>query len=828
MKLLKNYPVDLKTMLPYIVAVGLFLMMSVIYVHPILGGKQLLQPDIVKFQGMAKEISDFREVTGEEALWTNSMFGGMPAFQISVVWKYNIANFFHNVMTLWLPRPADMIFLYFAGFFIFLLLLKVNPWVALVGSLAFAFSSYHFIIIQAGHNSKAVAIAYMAPVLASVIYAFRGKLLAGGLLFAIFMGLQVFANHYQITYYLGIMVFLYGLFELYHHYKEKLLARYFKAIAVLVGGLIIALGINIGSLWATFTFAEETMRGGSELTVGDREPTEGLSKDYITQWSYGLGETFSLLIPNVKGGATGALDNNPVAMEAVEPAFRSFVAQQNHYWGNQPFTSGPVYVGAIVLFLFFLGVFYLKGPLKWGLLLSAILAILLSWGYNFPSFTGFFIEHIPLYDSFRAVTMILVIVELAVPALAVLFLQQLVNNPGIIKWNSREFLGAFALTAGLAFLFFIMPKAFFSFTSNHEAEFFAGQIAQNPQAEGQIRNFLMNLENARVAVFKADAIRSFLFVLAASVAVLLFVSKKIKILAFLLVLGSLITLDMWPVNNRYLNENHFQPRRNVETPFRPTEANLQILQDRDLHFRVFNTTVNTFNESSTSWFHRSIGGYHGAKLQRFQDIIDKHLTVAQVNMNVLNMLNTKYFIVPGENQQPQARLNPEAMGNAWFVTDLRMVENADEEILALNDFNPDTTAIIDRRFSAYVEGKQFQPDTLATIQLMEYAPNRLRYQYQTATQQVAVFSEIFYPHDWKVTINGEPAGNFRVNYILRALVIPAGSGEIIFEFRPAAYFTGSRVSWFFSTLLLLLVAAYLWRQILKNRKKPVMEEFDKQ
>lgn len=819
MNFVKSLNIDFKALLPYLVAIGLFLIMSVIYVHPILGGKQLLQPDIVKFQGMAKEINDFREVTGQEALWTNSMFGGMPAFQISVIWKYNIANFFHNVMTLWLPRPADMIFLYFAGFFLFLILLKVNPWVALIGALAFAFSSYHFIIIQAGHNSKAVAIAYMAPVLASVIYTFRGKLLAGGILFAIFMGLQVFSNHYQITYYLGIMVFFYGLFELYRHMKEKQLPRFFKGMAVLFGGLIIALGINIGSLWSTFTFAEESMRGGSEITIGDREPTEGLSMDYITQWSYGLGETFSLLIPNVKGGATGALGNNPVAMEEVEPAFRAFVSQQNHYWGEQPFTSGPVYVGAIVLFLFFLGVFYVKGPLKWGLLLSTILAIMLSWGYNFPSFTAFFIEYIPLYDSFRAVTMILVIAELAIPAIAVLFLHQLVLNPGLLKWNSREFLAALALTAGLALVFYLMPKTFFSFTSQPEADFFAGQIAQNPQAEVQIRNFLTNLENARIAIFQADAIRSFLFIVAAAGAVLLFATKKIKVFAFLLIIGALITFDMWPVNKRYLNEGHFQPRRNVVTPFRPTEANLQILQDRDLHFRVFNTAVNTFNESSTSWFHRSVGGYHGAKLQRFQDIIDFHLTGEQINMNVLNMLNTKYFIVPGENQQPQALLNPDAMGNAWFVADLRMVENADEEIMALNDFNPDSTAIVDRRFSTYVEGFSLEPDTLATIQLMEYAPNRLRYQYQTATRQIAVFSEIFYPHDWKVTLNGEPAENFRVNYILRAMVIPAGSGEIIFEFRPASYFTGSRIAWFFSALILVLSAAYLWFQYKKHRNK---------
>ena len=816
---MKNLKIEWKPLRPYLAAIGLFLLMSIVYVHPILDGRQLLQPDIVKFLGMSNEIADFREHTGEEALWTNSMFGGMPAFQISTLWKYNISDFFHNLFTLWLPHPADMIFLYFAGFFLFLVLLGLNPWLAFAGAVAFAFSSYHFIIIQAGHNSKAVAIAYMAPVLGSVIYAFRGKMLLGGILFALFMGLKIFANHYQITYYLGLIVLFYGIFEFAQHIKNGKALHFFKVIAVLVAGLIIALGLNFGKLWGTYTYAQETMRGGSELTIGEREATEGLSLDYITHWSYGKAETLTLLIPNTKGGATGNIAANPAALEVVDPQFREFVGQQNHYWGDQPFTSGPVYAGAVVMFLFVFALFFIKGPLKWGLLLAAILAVMLSWGRNFMPLTSFFVEFVPGYSSFRAVSMILVVVELIIPALAFLGMHQYLQNPRPISYRSKSFLTALGLTAGVGLLFYFVPRLLFNFISNIEADFFATQLELNPGAATQINQFLYNLEAARISIFRADALRSALFALATGGLLLLFASKKIPLNAFIGILVVLLLLDMWPISRRYLNDTHFEKARLVEQPFQPTRADLQIMQDTDLHFRVFNLTVNAFNESSTSYFHSSIGGYHGAKLQRYQDLIDFHLV--NRSPNVLNMLNTKYLIVPGEDNQPVAQLNPDALGNAWLVADYRIVANADEEIQALTDFNPSSTALIDRRFAGYVEERTFSPDTLASISLMEYSPNRLRYQYQTSTQQIAVFSEVFYPNGWYVTLNGEPIEQFRVNYILRAIVLPAGSGEIVFEFRPAAYFTGRKVSFTFSALLLLLMIGYGYNEIRKKKTGPL-------
>ncbi len=814
--------VQLKTTIPYIAAIVLFLIMTMVYVNPVLEGRRLKQPDIVNWQGMSKEITDFRQETGEEPLWTNSMFGGMPAFQISVEWSNNIANFFHNVITLWLPRPADMIFLYFIGFFIFLLMLKVNLWIALAGAIGFAFSSYHFIIIEAGHNSKAVAIGYMAPVLGSIIYTFRGNNLSGCLLFAIFMGLQLFANHYQITYYLAIIVFIYGLALLYEHVVEKRSAEFFKKFVILLGGLIIAIGINIGNFWGTYSYSSETMRGGSELTIGEETQTSGLSKEYITNWSYGIGETFSLLIPNAKGGGTGAIGNHEAALDQVEPALRNIIAQENRYWGNQPFTSGPVYVGVIVLFFFFLSLFYLKGPIKWGLLISVILGIMLSWGKNFMPLTDLFIDYVPGYNKFRAVSMTLVIAELCIPALAFLGLYRLYEKPGIISIKNKAFITAIGLTAGLSLLFYIAPRAFFSFSSEVETQSLNQWAVEDPAMAGQIREFLRNLETARVAIFRADAIRSFLFAAIAGALTLLFAYKKINKALFVGLLILLITADMWTINRRYLNDDNFVHRRVAERPFELRTADQYILQDNH-QFRVLDMTVSTFNNSHTSYFHHSIGGYHGAKLQRYQELIDFYLVneMNKVGANisssrneatalrhmqdntVLNMLNTKYIIYHPKAAPLQ---NPYAAGNAWFVSNYTIVENADEEIVALEMLNIPNEVLIDRRFKDHLAGKSFARDPSAKIDLVHYQPNKLIYEYHASSDQLVIFSEIYYPDGWKVTINGIEADHFRANYALRAMVLPAGEHVVMFEFRPAAYHTGKIIALFFSVILIIGVA----------------------
>jgi len=823
MEKIKSYLTGLKPAqwLPYLVAVIVFAAMTLAYVNPVLQGKQLVQTDIIKWQGMSKEIADFRAQTGEEALWTNSMFGGMPAYQISVVYKNNILNFFHKVMTLWLPTTADMVFLYFIGFFLFLVMLRLNPWIALAGAVAFAFSSYHFIVLEAGHNAKAIAIGYMAPVLGAIVMTFRGQWMAGGLLFALFMGLQLLANHFQITYYLGIIVVLYGLFELVMHIREGKLPVFLRNVGVLLAGLVIAIGLNTGNFWSTYVYTPETMRGGSELTIGEEETTTGLTKEYITAWSYGIHESFSLLIPNVKGGATGNLGSNPHAVQAVSPNFQSIIANENHYWGNQPFTSGPVYVGAVVLFLFILGLFYLKGPLKWGLLAATVLSVLLAWGKNFMPLTDFFIDYFPGYNKFRAVSMTLVIAELCIPALAFAGLHKLYNNPGLFSFKSTAFLTAAGLTAGLALLFYITPGSFFSFFSQMEKAAFSG-LKDDPMLATQVAAYTAELEKARMAIFRADAIRSFLFAALAAGMVWLFAAGKLKKPAFILLVVLIITIDMWPINRRHLNDENFVARRRAEVPYPLRNADTFILNDKGLNHRVLDMTENPFTSARTSYYHHSLGGYHGAKLQRYQDVIDHHLTpnliaisnsmresgdpeeIAMLvsSMPVLNMLNTRYLIYHPDNPP---FVNESALGNAWFIHDFLIVSNADEEIRALQDIDAGTTAIIDQRFAAYVSGKSFAPDPEAWVELVDAQPNRLTYNYSAASEQVLVFSEVFYPEGWKVSIDNEPATHFRANYILRAMVVPAGTHEIVFRFEPRSYHAGEKVSLAFSVLLVVLL-----------------------
>ncbi len=807
--------------LPYVVALIIFLAMTLIYVYPVLEGQRLLQPDIVNWQGMANEINEYREQTGEEALWTNSMFGGMPAFQISVQWANNIANFFHNVFTLWLPRPADMIFLYFAGFFVFLLAIRLNPWIALAGAIAFAFSSYHFIILEAGHNSKAVAIAYMAPVLGTIMLTMRGKLITGGLLFAVFMGLQLFANHFQITYYLALIVVIYGAFELYRHISENQLVAFARKILILVAGLILAIGINIGNFWGTYAYTSETMRGGTELTIRDETVTSGLSKEYITNWSYGIGETFTLLIPNAKGGATGSLGTNETAMSRVDPAFEGIIARENHYWGDQPFTSGPVYVGAVVLFFFFLAFFYIKSPLKWALLAAIVLSIMLSWGKNFMVLTDFFIDYVPGYNKFRAVSMTLVIAELCIPALAFLGLAKFFKEPGDFNFKHKAFLTAAGLSAGISLLFFVAPRLFFPFLSQMESQAYNDLAAREPQMESQIRQVLFFLEEARIAIFRADALRSFFFASAAAVLTLLFAHKKISGKVFIIILILLLTLDMWPINRRYLNSDHFVQKRRVERPFPLRTADQYVLLDND-QVRVIDLTESTFNSSRTSFYHHSIGGYHGAKLQRYQDLIDFHLmeeigiiqdilresgSPSEVSgrlftIPVLNMLNTRYIIYHPDDAPI---FNPNALGNAWFAHEVIAVETADEEVLALAEIDPSRHVVVHTDFMKYMPTMGVDTDPEGEIELARYRPNELTYNFRSTREELAVFSEIFYSDGWQAYINGQEAPHFRVNYLLRGMVIPEGEHTISFVFKPRAYHSGKQIALASSILLVVLI-----------------------
>lgn len=812
---------------PYFIGVFLFLLVTLIYFNPLLSGKRIYQHDIAQFKGASKEIADFRDKTGEEALWTNSMFGGMPAYQISITYPENLLNHVNKFLQFGLPRPAGTVLLYFLGFFLLLLVLKVRPWLSVIGSLAFGFSSYLFIILVAGHNTKALAVAYMAPVLAGIILSYRGKYLWGGILTALFLGLEIKANHPQITYYLLLIVLIYGAFELYNAIKLKLYKPFVSATLVLLLAAIFGVMTNITGLWSTYEYSKVTIRGKTELTTDSQNRTSGLDKDYATHWSYGIGESFSLMIPNVKGGASGYLAENKSAISKLDPQIRQVVSQQSHYWGDQPGTSGPVYVGAIIMFLFILGLFIVKGRLKWVLLIATILSLLLSWGKNFMPLTDFFLDYFPLYNKFRAVTIILVIAEFCIPILAILAVNEIIKNTDVLKKKVKVIFVdinatylAIGLTAGLSLLFYLIPTAFFSFFSDMElAQFTPLRAGADAASYAPV---IDGIETARISIFRSDVLRSLAFILLAVTLIYLYHFKKIKVNLFLLGLGVLIAADLIPICYRYLNADDYVRKSQMERPFQASVADKEILKDKDLDYRVYNFATNTFNESATSYFHKTIGGYHGAKLRRYQELIEHHIakehelivgaltnspTFESLNnifskVGVLNMLNTKYFIIDPANRPI---INTFALGNVWFVDEVQMVRNADEEIAALSGIDPAKTAIVDERFDSLLD-TDFVKDPLSQIALISYEPNDLKYRSSSLTKQLAVFSEIYYAKGWNAYIDGELQPHLRANYVLRALPIPAGEHQIEFKFEPKSIAIGKTIA-FISSLLVLLVFA---------------------
>ena len=814
---------DFKKYIPHIAAIFIFLFLALAYLSPVLEGKKLQSNDVSNFKGMSKEIVDFRAKTGEEPLWTNSMFGGMPAYQISTEYKGNMIRYIDKILRLGLPHPAWIVFLYMLGFYILLIVLRVNPWVALAGAIAYGFSSYFFIILEAGHNSKAHAIAYMAPVLAGFILTYRRKYLTGGLLTALFLALELQAGHPQITYYLMLAILLFGVTELFNAIKTKEYQPFVKSSAVVIIAVILAVLTNITSLWATWEYGKYTIRGKTELTTEKENRTSGLDKDYATQWSYGVGETFSLMIPDVKGGASGVIGNDSYALDGVDSRFKEYVANSaNRYWGNQPFTSGPVYVGAIIMFLFLYGLFIVKGDLKWWILAATILSIMLSWGKNFMPLTDFFLDYFPGYNKFRAVSMILVIAELMIPILAILALNQIFNDPesfnkkiALLGMKVDPFYLSLGITAGISLLFALMPGVFFDFISDQEVQTIAQQQKSNPEYGKQIADFFANVEIARERILKADAFRSFIFIMLAAVVIWMYAKAKLKKGYALVAITLLILIDMWSVDKRYLNNDKFVSASKVSVPFRKTKADEFILKDKDPDFRVLNLTVDPFADASTSYYHKSIGGYHGAKLRRYQELYD-HQIKGKFNMAVLNMLNTKYIIQADKNKQPTVMPNTQVLGNAWFVDSIKWVKNADEELDALSDFDPAKTAVIDERFKPELKGFMPVKDSTAMIKLVSYAPNDLKYQVNTHKDQLAVFSEIYYPKGWNAYIDGELKSHFRVNYVLRAMIVPAGKHLVEFKFEPKVYFVGEKISLASSLLLILILLGYIGYEIKKK------------
>lgn len=794
-----------------------FALITLVYFSPIMQGKRLKQHDIEMYKGMSKEIVDFKAETGEQSLWTNSMFGGMPAWNISVPQNSNLMTYVNKILTVGFPHPIGAVFIGMLGFFILLLVLDCKIWVSFIGALAYGFTSYMFIVIGAGHNSKAVAMAYMAPVIAGILLTYKGKYLWGAVLTAIALALEIRAGHLQITYYLLLIVVCIVIAELVETIKEKKYLHFLKASGILTGVAILAILTCTTTLYANYEFGKDTMRGKPVLKKNVENQTKGLDRDYVTQWSCGIGETWSLMIPNAKGGASDYIGNKNPALDKCDARFRSTIAQQNAYWGDQPGTSGPVYVGAIVCFLFVLGLFVVKGKYKWMLLAATILSILLSWGKNFMGFTDFFLDYIPGYNKFRAVSMTLVIAEVCMPLLAFLALAELFKNPDSLKQNKKYLYISLGITGGLCILFYAMPQTFFSFLSQSEAMQF--KQLQAGQDGAIYVTFANELEKVRVAIFRTDVMRSFLYIYIAGIIVLLGISGKMNKKYMFPVLAFLVMIDMFTIDKRYLNKSNFIDKRKADKPFVLSDVDKQILQDNTLDYRVINLTVSTFNDASTSYFHKSVGGYHGAKLRRYQDIIDHYLSKRDMNyFKVLNMLNTRYIIYPKDNSKIASR-NYDAFGNAWIASDIKWVSTPNEEIDAIADTDVKTVAIVNNEFKNLVGSFNATPAE-GTIQLIDYKPNELKYTFDSSKDELVVFSEIWTKKGWKMWIDGVESPLFRADYILRSAIIPAGRHEIVMRYEPSIWRIGNAIQ-LITSLLILAGFVYICYSTIKRRRDSI-------
>ncbi len=861
---------NIKKFLPYIVAIAVFAIINIVQFSPAFSGKSLMQGDIVRFRGMSQEAVTFRNTEHSEALWTNSMFSGMPAYQVSTVYPGNWLGTIDKAFHAFLPHPTGYIFLYFVGFFILLLCLEINPWLAIVGALAYGFSSYFFIIIEAGHNSKANAIGYLAPLLGGIILLLRGRYWLGFAVSTLFMALELNANHVQISYYgfilFGIVFLTYFIHTIVQSrvklkgiglgsFIALLLKKELRPFGIAVGLFIVAsiIGVlpNAGNLLATYEYGKYTTRGKTELTINANQKTNkenitsGLDKDYATQWSYGVGETFTFLIPNFKGGGSSAIaTTDKDALKGVDPQMREQIAGSSAYFGDQPFTSGPVYIGAIVMLLAFLGLIIVDHPLKWALFAATLLSVMLAWGKHFMGLTELFMNYVPGYNKFRAVSMILVIAELTIPLLAVLALDKFikasaanttVSFPGIKKAIDMKtaLIVSVIVIGGFCLISWLAPTVTNSFIADGEEVQTASQFKQSGATDAQIAQFmpeyLSNLEKAREAIFKSDAMRSLVFIVLSAGFLFLYVTKKLKMELFLVAIAIFLVADLWPVADRYLNKSNFVPKAQYEAAPEKSPADEQILADKSLDYRVLNLSVSTWNDAATSYYHKSIGGYHGAKLKKYQEIIDFHLdkeigmfydglnaavqndslmNIHMAKLNVLNMLNTKYVVVPTKEQTVPIE-NPQANGNAWFIKHIKTVANADSEIVGLYNVNTKREAIIQQKNKALATvGDSYSNDGKITLQ--SYKPNDLVYETEAKDKGFAVFSEIYYPKGWNAYIDGKLTPHTCVDYVLRGMEIPAGKHQVEFKFEPAIYKTGNTIALIGSILLLLSVAAGLY------------------
>ena len=818
-----------KKFLPDVVVIAVFAIISFAYFFvPITQGKILYQHDASAGVGAAQEMTEYQNRTGETTRWTNSIFGGMPTYQMSP--SYQSTDGLSQVMNayhLWLPDNVWFLFAYLLGFYILLRAFDFRQSLAALGSVMWAFSSYFLIIIAAGHLWKVMALAYLPPMIAGVVLAYRGRYLSGFIVTALFTAFEIKANHVQMTYYYLFIILFMVIAYLVKSIREKQLAIFLKATGVLAAAALIGIAINLSSLYHTWQYQKESMRGKSELVKKDaaNQTSSGLDRDYITQWSYGIDETLTLLVPDAKGGASVPLSKNATAMAKADPQIQSMIPQLYdafpQYFGTQPGTSGPVYVGAFVLFLFILGLFIVKGPMKWALLAATVLSVLLAWGHNFMGFTNFFLDYIPMYAKFRTVASILVIAEFTIPLLAALALKKIVDEPDVLSKQMKFAYISLALTAGVAALIALFPDMMGPFVSEQERQM-VGSI--QGMDGGTARTILANISDMRAAMVSSDAWRSVIIILIGFALLFAYKLKKLRADYMIAALLVLCLVDMWQVDKRYLNDEMFVPKSERDMPQQPTATDIEINKDKSLDYRVLNFASNTFNENETSYFHKSIGGYHPAKLRRYQEMVDAYIVpemqkamqaiaakggnMQQVDgvklFPVLNMLNTKYFIFPLQGGATAPLQNPYAQGNGWFVDKIDYVADANAEYAEVGKIDVRHEAVADKQFEA-VLGQAKANDSTATVKLDKYEPNNLQYTVNSKNGGIVVFSEIYYP-GWKATVDGQSVELGRVNYILRAVNVKPGKHIVVLDFHPTSISTTETIAYISIVILLLAIA----------------------
>lgn len=830
----------LKKCLPDAIVIVIFAVISFAYFFvPVSQGKILFRHDSQASVGLGQELTQYEQRTGEVTRWTNSVFSGMPTYQISP--SYNSTDGLSAVMSayhLWLPDYVWFIFAYLLGFYILLRAFNFRQSLAALGSIIWAFSSYFLIIIAAGHLWKVMALAYLPPMIGGVVLAYRGKYLWGFIVTAVFTAFEIKANHVQMTYYYLFIVLFMVIAYLVQAIREKRLQHFFKASGILIAAALIGIAINISNLYHTWEYQKESMRGKSELTKANsaNQTSSGLDRDYITQWSYGIDETLTLLVPDAKGGASVPLSQNATAMAKANPEVENMLPQLYEaipqYFGTQPGTSGPVYVGAFVLFLFVLGLFIVKTPIKWALLAATALSILLSWGHNFMGFTNFFLDYVPMYAKFRTVASILVIAEFTIPLLAALALKRIVDEPTVLTKNIKYVYASLALTAGVALAIALMPSMMGPFVSDQERQMLSGIQGMTPDVQNMM---LSSIATMRGAMVSADAWRSIVIIIIGVAMLLLFKAQKIKAIYLIVGISALCLIDLWQVDKRYLNDEMFVPKSERDTPQQATATDLQILKDKSLSYRVLNFASGAFNENNTSYFHKSIGGYHPAKLRRYQEMIDKYIapemqTAMQAIANkggvmsevdgrklfpILNMLNAKYFIVPLQGNATTSIQNPYAQGNGWFVDKLTYVADANAEYAGVGKIDVSHEAVADKKFEPIL-GQTQTNDSTARVVLTKYEPNNMTYTVNSTKGGVVVFSEVYYP-GWTATIDGQPAELGRVNYILRALNVKAGKHEVVLDFHPTSISTTETIAYAALIVLLLAICVAIYSEKKKQK-----------